>query len=92
LADKAERNFIETFQKGGLPENIDEIKTENGQLLIDILSTNKILSSKGEFRRLVGENAISDAVSGEKITDVNFKIHNEITLKIGKKRFVKITL
>jgi tyrosyl-tRNA synthetase len=91
-ANKAKQNFIETFQKGGLPENIEEIKVENGRLLVDIVVENKIVSSKSEFRRLVGENAVSDAVSGEKIIDSNFKIHNEITLKIGKKRFVKITL
>jgi tyrosyl-tRNA synthetase len=89
-ADKAEKNFIETFQKGGLPENMEEIKVENGKSLIDLLVEKKIVSSKTDFRRLVTENAVSNAVSGEKITDVNFKIHSEITLKVGKKRFVKI--
>ena len=44
-ADKAEKNFIETFQKGGLPENIEEIKTENGKLLIDVLAEKKIVVS-----------------------------------------------
>ncbi len=91
-AKKAENDFINTFQKGGLPENMEEIKVENGKSLIDLLVENKIVSSKTDFRRLVTENAISNAVSGEKITDVNFKIHSGITLKIGKKRFVKITI
>jgi tyrosyl-tRNA synthetase len=91
-ADKAEKNFIEIFQKGGLPEDMEEIKTENGKLLADFLVENKIVSSKSDFRRLVLENAISNAVSGDKITDVNFKIHNGLTLKVGKKRFVKISL
>lgn len=91
-ADKAEKDFIETFKKGGLPENLEEIKTENGKLLMELLVENKIVSSKTDFRRLVTENAVSNAVSGEKIIDVNFKIHSEITLKIGKKRFVKITI
>ncbi len=91
-ANKAEQNFIQTFQKGGLPENIEEIKTEKDKNLIDILVENKIVSSKSDFRRLINEGAISDAVSGEKITDVNYKIINNITLKIGKKRFVKIII
>ena len=85
-------NFIKTFQKGGLPENLDEIKTENGKLLSELLVENKIVSSKSDFRRLVAENAVSNAVSGDKITDPNFKIHDGITLKVGKKRFVKISL
>ena len=91
-ADKAEKNFIETFQKGGLPENIEEIKTENGKLLIDVLAEKKIVASKSDFRRLITENAVSNAVSGEKITDVNYKISSDITIKVGKKRFVKITI
>ncbi len=91
-AEKAEKNFIETFKKGGLPENLEEIKTENGKNLAELLVENKIVSSKSDFRRLVTENAVSDAVSGDKITDVNFKIHSDIILKVGKKRFVKITL
>ena len=71
-----------------MPENLQEINTEIEKLLIDIVVENKILPSKSEFRRLVGEGAISNVVSGEKITDVNFKIQNEIVLKIGKKRFM----
>lgn len=91
-ANKAEQNFIQTFQKGGLPENIEEIKAEKDKNLIDVLVENKIVSSKSDFRRLINEGAISDTVSGEKITDVNYKIINNITLKIGKKRFVKIII
>ncbi len=91
-ADNAEKNFIETFQKGGLPENIEEIKTENGKSLIELLVEKKIVASKTDFRRLITENAVSNAVSGEKITDPNFKILTDITIKVGKKRFVKITI
>jgi len=91
-ADNAEKNFIETFQKGGLPENIEEIKTENGKLLIDVLAEKKVVASKSDFRRLITENAVSNAVTGEKITDVNYKISSSITIKVGKKRFVKIVL
>ena len=92
LADKAEKNFIETFSKGGLPEDIEELKIKNGDMLMEVLVNAKIVASKSEFRRLVLENAVSNAVSGEKIIDANFKIHSGITLKVGKKRFVKITI
>lgn len=91
-ADKAEKNFIDTFQKGGLPENIEEIKAKNGVLLSEVLVEAKVVESKSDFRRLVTEGAVSDAVNGEKIIDTNIKIHNPITLKIGKKRFIKIEL
>ena len=91
-AKKAEQNFIQTFQKGGLPENLEEIKTENGKSLAEFLVENKIVSSKSDFRRLVAEGAVSNAISGEKIIDSNFKINDNITLKVGKKRFIKIVL
>ncbi len=91
-ANKAEENFVNTFKKGGLPENIEEIKNANGKLLIELLTEAKIVESKGEFRRLIAEGAVSDAISGEKIMDPNYKIEKGITLKIGKKRFVKISL
>jgi len=92
LADKAEKNFTDTFAKGGLPENIEEISTGSGKLLSELLVDAEIVESKSDFRRLVTEGAVSDAVSGEKITDANYKIEKSITLKIGKKRFVKINL
>lgn len=89
-AKKAEKNFIETFSKGGIPEDIQEVKGENGKLLSEILLGAKVVESKSDFRRLVLEGAVSDAVSGEKITDPNYKIGKAITLRVGKKRFVKI--
>jgi tyrosyl-tRNA synthetase len=91
-AKKAEENFVNTFKKGGLPENIEEIKTGEGKFLSEILVEGKIVESKSDFRRLVAEGAVSDAISGDKITDVNYKIETGITLRIGKKRFVKITI
>ncbi len=91
-AQKAEENFIETFKKGGLPENLEEIKSEKGGFLSETLVNAKIVESKSEFRRLAQEGAVSDVVSGEKITDPNYKIKKNITLKVGKKRFVKISL
>jgi len=91
-AKKAEQNFTETFSKGGLPEDIQEIQTTNGTLLSELLVNAKIVESKSDFRRLVTEGAVSDAENGEKITDPNTKVENTLILKIGKKRFVKIVL
>ncbi len=89
-AQKAEENFTNTFKKGELPENIESIKAEIGKLLSEVLVSAKTVDSKSEFRRLVSEGAVSDAVSGEKIIDANYKIEKEITLRVGKKRFVKV--
>ena len=89
-AKEAEENFIKTFQKKEIPELIEEIKAGAGELLSEVLVKNKILSSKGEWRRLVLENAVHDLLKKKNITDVNLKISENLTLRIGKKRFVKI--
>lgn len=89
-AQKAEENFINTFQKGKVPEKMIELSTDNVQSLMDILVQTKNLSSKSEFRRLVEEGAITELESGEKINDPNFVPKNGQSFKIGKKTFIKI--
>lgn len=89
-AKEAEKNFINTFQKKEIPESMEEIKGETGELLSEVLVKNKILSSKGEWRRLILENAVHDLVKNKSVTDINLKISENLTLRIGKKRFVKI--
>ncbi|MDD5720962.1 MAG: tyrosine--tRNA ligase [Candidatus Pacebacteria bacterium] len=91
-AEKAEENFVNTFQKKEIPEEMEEIKCEKGDFLSEVLVKNKILASKGEWRRLVEGNAIHDLTKHSNITDQNIKISENLTLKIGKKRFVKIVL
>ncbi|OGJ09989.1 tyrosine--tRNA ligase, partial [Candidatus Nomurabacteria bacterium RIFOXYB1_FULL_39_16] len=87
-AKEAEENFVKTFQKKEIPEEMEEIKASTGELLSEVLVKNKVLSSKGEWRRLVLENAVHDLGNNSNITDVNLKVSENLTLKIGKKRFV----
>ena len=89
-AEKAENNFIETFKKGGVPENIEEILGGIGSFLSEILVNKQIISSNSEFRRLVLEGAITDPETGGKIIDPKYKVSKSLMLRIGKKRFVKI--
>ena len=91
-ADKAEENFEKTFKEGGLPENIDEVTAKHGEALSDISLKAGLVKSKSEFRRLIEEGAVSDATTGEKINDPNATAKEPITLKIGKKRFLKVIL
>lgn len=90
-ADKAEENFVKTFKEGGLPEKIDEVKGVMGKLISETAVTAGAVSSKSEYRRLVEEGAVSDALSGEKITDPNATIKNPTVYKIGKRRFFKVS-
>ena len=91
-AKEAQENFVNTFQKKEIPEEMEEIKASAGEVLSEILVKNKILASKGEWRRLVQENAIHDLANDKNITDVSLKVSENLTFKIGKKRFVKILI
>ena len=91
-AKLAEEHFESTFKSGNLPENIKETKAEMGELLMDIVLREKLVSSKSEFRRLIGEGAVSNTETKEKITDPFFKITGNLTIRIGPLRFLKIIL
>jgi tyrosyl-tRNA synthetase len=91
-ADKAEQNFVETFKNGGVPENIDEVMATNGELLSDISLRAGVVKSKGEFRRLVLEKAVSNHETNDKITDPNWRVISTAIFKIGKRRFLKVLI
>ncbi|OHA80427.1 MAG: hypothetical protein A3D51_03355 [Candidatus Yonathbacteria bacterium RIFCSPHIGHO2_02_FULL_44_14] len=84
--------FLATFQKKEIPEGIEEIRTNEGEILADLLVRSKAVSSKSDWRRLVEEGAVKrlrEAGSEEKI--VNYlEVATPGVYKIGKRRFVKI--
>ncbi len=89
-SEKAEENFIKTFSEKGVPIDLPTTEASQGSLLVDILLSNKIVESKTEWRRLVEDGAITNAESGEKIEKADEALKDGITLKVGKRRFIKI--
>jgi tyrosyl-tRNA synthetase len=89
IATKAQQAFEKTFAKGGVPEDIQEIKLGE-QSLVEALIKAGIVPSKTEWRRLVLDGAVKN--DDAKITDPNFKPTDTVVLKVGKRRFVKIIL
>jgi len=94
-AKLAQKSFLATFSQGKTPSDIKEVKVAVGTLLSECLIGAGIIASKSEWRRLVGENAVSVIVSdgkATKIVDFNFKVETTAVFKIGKHRFLKIVL
>ena len=93
-AKTAEQEFINIFQKKGLPENIEEIKAQNGYSLIDFIAENNLASSKSDARRLIQGGGVR--LDNEKVSDFAQKIEfNEkdfIILQVGKRKFAKLIL
>ncbi len=90
VAEQAEQNFINVFRKKEIPDDIKTYNLDKDKLLVDFVIENKLLSSKGEFKRLVKQGGIY--INNNRINDIDYKLTkgNEYILKIGKKRFFKI--
>jgi tyrosyl-tRNA synthetase len=88
-AEKAAEAWEETFSKGGIPTDIETVTVASGTKLKSILVENKIVESGNEFTRLLTAGAIKNAETEEKINS-DIEITSNQTLKVGKRRFVKI--
>ena len=89
-AEKAQKNFVETFSKKGIPTDTEIIKASVGTNLADLLIESGLIDSKTEWRRLVEDGAVTNLEAQEKITSSDAKFTVPTTLKIGKHRFLKI--
>ncbi len=90
-AVRANEVFLSTFQKKEIPEEIEEVSADAGELLSEVLVKAGIVSSKTDFRRLAEDGAVKKLFEGseENITDMKaLAVHG--VYKIGKRRFVKI--
>ena len=90
LAKKAETNFDKIFIGKEVPDNIPEVKLDKDELLVDIIASNKLVSSKSEARRLIDQGAVK--IDDEKCLDRDqiFNKGKSIIIKVGKRRFLKI--
>lgn len=90
-AKQAQENWENVFSKKEIPTDIENVNASDGDLLVDIFLSKKIVASKSDFRRLVDEKAITNLDTDEKVLS-----HREVVksgvYRIGKKRFCKIVI
>ena len=103
-AEEAKSDFQQRFQKRDFPDEPDAhivLKTQDfvniddpSMLLVDVLMRTGLVSSKGEARRLISQNAIQ--ADGAKIDDINaslsFRPEQKISMKIGKRKFAVVEM
>lgn len=91
-AEEAEKEFDMIFINKGIPEDIPVFKVESGEVaLLDLILQTNFAPSKQEARRLIQQGGVT--LDGEKVEDVAtvVKIDKEIVLKVGKRKFIKLT-
>ena len=89
-ASQAEENFDRVIVNKGIPKDIKIISISERIGLLDFLFDNNLISSKGEGKRLIKQSAIK--LNDEIVKDLyfNLEIKTEYTIKVGKRRFIKI--
>ena len=95
-AKKAAKTAKDTFESGGFGTNLPEIKIKKNNLvhgikIIDLLTLNKVMSSKSEVRRAIKSNALK--INNEILTDDNkvinlndFSGDSVLKISFGKKK------
>jgi tyrosyl-tRNA synthetase len=91
-AAQAERQFVNAFQKKEWPAEALVVNAAASQVIGEVLKGAGVVTSMGEWQRLVAQNGVQNWESGEVITDPRQNVNTDLRLKIGKRRFVAIKL
>ena len=100
IAKKAKESFLQRFQKGGIPEDIDlievsikNIENDNGEInLPRLLAHTNLVNSVSEGHRAIKAGSVR--IDGEKISQISLNIQSdsELILSQGKRRFIKVKI
>ncbi|MFW5808457.1 MAG: tyrosine--tRNA ligase [Spirochaetota bacterium] len=96
-ADRAEQEFNTVFVKKDVPDEIPEFtipeeSRKDGRVwIVSLLVASGMAKSNGEARRLISGGGVS--LDGEKIIDPDLELDGKLNavLKVGKRRFMRIT-
>ena len=93
-ADAAHQEFINRFQKGALPSDIQELEIAAGEgiAIANLLKEAGLVSSTSDAMRMIKQGAAK--IDGDKIEDTRMQLTAGTTgvFQVGKRKFAKITL
>ena len=90
---KCKEEFLNRFQKGNMPEEIESISvnlSEDQILLVNLLKNTNMIASISEGNRLIKQGGIK--INSEKVIDPKLLISSgtENIYQVGKRKFLKI--
>lgn len=88
-AKHAHEKFVEQFQQGIIPEDLEEMHFAPGTKIANIIKESGLTSSTSEAIRMIQQGAVK--IDGERLTDLQFVLpeNKAVVLQVGKRRFVK---
>lgn len=94
-AVKALENFEARFQRGAMPDEIDEIEVKiqgSSFCIANLLKESGLTSGTSEAIRLINQGAVK--IDGEKVSDAKLEIsiNTQNIYQVGKRKFAKVKL
>ena len=94
-AVKALENFEARFQRGAMPDEIDEIELKiqgSSFCIANLLKESGLTTSTSEAIRLINQGAVK--IDGEKVSDAKLEIsiNTQNIYQVGKRKFAKVKL
>lgn len=88
-ATKSKNEFNRVFSEGGLPEEIREFEIKKGNMDLSLVLKGWLNISTSESKRLIDQGAVT--VNGKMIKEWNVAVGVGDIIKVGPRRFLKIT-
>lgn len=94
-ADKALESFEARFQRGAMPDEIDEIElsiTTDSCGIANILKDTGLTGSTSEAIRMINQGAVK--IDGEKVSDPKMiiAVGTEHVYQVGKRKFARVRI
>ena len=92
IALEAQQTFDQIFVKKSIPDNISVFDLDHDTTILEVLMSESLIESKAEGKRLIAQNAIK--IDGEVCSDPSHPLSKgcgDLIIKVGKRRFLKIS-
>ncbi|BDM63598.1 tyrosine--tRNA ligase [Shewanella sp. NFH-SH190041] len=93
-AEKAHQNFIARFQKGAIPDDIEEVTlvAGEGMAIANLLKEAGLVGSTSDAMRMIKQGAVK--MDSEKVEDTKLVLNAGVSavFQVGKRKFAKVTL
>ncbi|MFH1185574.1 MAG: tyrosine--tRNA ligase [Chloroflexota bacterium] len=87
-AAQAQEGFVRLFQKGELPEGMQDVALRPGATVLDVLMDAKLAASRAEARRLIAQRGVR--LDGETLEHPEAVFPHPGVLQAGKRRFIRV--
>ena len=87
---EAENHFNQVTVSKGIPDEIEEFKLTEDELLVNIIADSGLLKSRSEARRMIKQSAVK--IDGKTVSDIRYEVSSSSSfiLKVGKRKFLKV--